>query len=191
MNAVAPTRSTFVTVVAWIFLMLSGFGLLISLLQNLMVHLLIPPEIYADLSRMPPEPGMPPMVWFMMVHMKWLFALVLVPVLAMFVASLGLLKRREWGRLLFIALMAFSIVMNLASLVFQGYLMVGMHEEFAAMAQQAPDGHAAPDLGMFFIGAGVVALLYALGLSAVQAWLIKRLVSPAVVAEFRAAATQA
>jgi hypothetical protein len=35
MNAVAPTRSTFVTVVAWIFLMLSGFGLLVTLLYSL------------------------------------------------------------------------------------------------------------------------------------------------------------
>ena len=31
-------RSTFVTVVAWVFIVLSGFGTLISLLQNLMIQ---------------------------------------------------------------------------------------------------------------------------------------------------------
>ena len=191
MNAAIPTRSTFVTVVAWIFLMLSGFGLLITLLQNVMVHLLFPPDAFEALADAPLAPGMPPAAGWLFAHMNWLFALFLLPALAIFVASLGLLRRREWGRKLFIAMMVFSIVMNLASLVFQGYMMAGMHEHFAGMAQRAPEGHAMPDLGMFFIGVGVFTLLYSLGISAVQAWIIKRLVSAPVVAEFRAVSAQA
>lgn len=187
MNAAAPNRSTFVTVVAWIFLMLSGFGLFIALLQNLMVHLLFPPDAFEVFANTPLPPGMPPAAGWVFAHMKWVFALFLLPVLAIFVSSLGLLRRREWGRKLFIAMMAFSIVMNLVSLVFQGYVMAGMHEQFAGMAQRAPEGQAMPDLGMFFIGVGVFALIYSLGISAVQAWIIKRLMSAPVVAEFAAA----
>ena len=191
MNAAAPTRSTFVTVVAWIFLMLSGFGLLITLLQNLMVHFLFPPDAFEALGNAPLPPGMPPAAGWFFAHMKWVFALFLLPTLAIFVASLGLLKRREWGRKLFIAMMALSIAMNLVMLVFQGFMMVGLHDQFEAMAQAAPAGQAPPDVGAFLIGIGVFTLLYSLGISAVQAWIIKRLVSAPVVAEFRPASAQA
>ena len=191
MNATPAPRSTFVNVVAWLFLVFSGLGVLVGLLQNLMIHLLFPPEAFEEFARMPPPPGMPAGVGWIFGHFMAFFALMVLPVLAIFVASLGLLTRWEWGRKLFIAMMAFSIVMNLVSLVFQGYLMAGMHEHFAGMAQRAPEGHAMPDLGMFFIGVGVFTLLYSLGISAVQAWIIKRLVSAPIVAEFRATPAQA
>lgn len=190
MNIAAPTRSTFVTVVAWIFLMLSGFGLVISLLQNLMIHLLFPPGAFDALAQGPLPPGMPAGVGWILANMKWMFALFLLPTAAIFAASIGLLKRREWGRKLFIAMMVFSIVASLASLVFQGFMMVGMNEHFAQLAQHAQDGQAVPDPGLFLVGMGVFMLLYALGIGAVQVWIIKRLVSPAIVAEFRAAPAQ-
>ena len=191
MNAAAPTRSTFVTVVAWIFLMLSGFGLFISLLQNLMIHLLFPPEAFEEFARMPAPPGMPAGTGWIFGNLKAFFALMVLPVLAIFAASLGLLKRWEWGRKLFIAMMALSIGMNLVMLVFQGFMMVGLHGQFEALAQAAPAGQAPPDIGAFLIGISVFALIYSLGISAVQAWIIKRLMSAPVVAEFRAASAQA
>ena len=63
--------------------------------------------------------------------------------------------------------------------------LVGLHGQFEAMAQAAPAGQAPPDVGAFLIGIGVFTLLYSLGISAVQAWIIKRLMAPEVVAEFR------
>lgn len=190
MTAAAPTRSTFVTVVAWIFLMLSGFGLAISLLQNLMIHLLFPPEAFAALADAPLPPGMPPAAGWFFAHIKWVFALVLLPTVVVFVASLGLLKRREWGRKLFIAMMALSIVLGIASLLFQGAMLTGMNEHFAQLAHNAPDGQPMPDPGLFLAGIGVFMLLYATGVAAIQAWIIKRLLSPEIVAEFRAASAQ-
>lgn len=191
MNAAAPSRSTFVTVVAWIFLLLSGFGLFISLLQNLMVHLLFPPEAFEEFARMPPPPGMPAGAGWIFGHLKAFFALMVLPVLAIFAASLGLLKRWEWGRKLFIAMMALSIAMNLVMLVFQGFMLAGLHGQFEAVAQAAPAGQAPPDVGAFLIGIGIFTLLYSLGISAVQAWIVKRLMSAPIVAEFRAASAQA
>lgn len=187
MNSAAPTRSTFVTVVAWIFLLLSGFGLAISLLQNLMIHLLFPPDAFEALAEGPLPPGMPPAAGWFLAHIRWVFALVLLPTVAVFVASLGLLRRREWGRRLFIAMMVFSIVLGFASLLFQGAMLVGMDEHFAQLAQHAPDHQPTPDPRLFLIGIGVFMLLYATGVAAIQAWIIKRLMSPAIVAEFAAA----
>lgn len=39
-----PQRSTFVSVVAWIFIVISGFATFISILQNIMFHTLFPRE---------------------------------------------------------------------------------------------------------------------------------------------------
>lgn len=94
------TRSTFVTVVGWIFAVFSGFGLLISVMQNIMLHTVFPIEqMPADIPA-----DFPGMARFMFEHFS---LLVLIPLLisgVMLAASVGLIKRREWARKLLLVL---------------------------------------------------------------------------------------
>lgn len=182
MNPAAPARSTFVTVLAWIFLVLTGMGLVVSVLQNLMVHLLMPPEVFEQAASAPVAPGTPAWATWMMGHFRLIIALVFVLTGVMFIASLGLLKRWNWARLLFIAMMALGIAWNLFSLGLQLPMLMDMHAQIGEASRATPD---MPDLGWFVVGVGAVMLLMVLGFSAVQAWIIKRLLSPEVVAEFR------
>jgi hypothetical protein len=170
-------RSSFVTVVAWIFIVLSGFGTLISVAQNIMIHTLF------DTSEMEralqaPAPGVPPVAMFMASHMTlWFGAFLLVSAL-MLAASIGLLLRRNWARLTFVALMVLAIAWNLGGLVLQFAMFSSMQDTFA----QAPG---APDMKPFFIAMAFVSVLFALTFSGVFGWIAKRLLSPSVAAEFK------
>lgn len=185
MNAIpaAAPRSTFVNVVGWIFLVFSGLGVLVGILQNIMVHTVFPPGIFEQIASEPPSPGMPAITLWLFGNFKLLFALMLLMSTVHFVAALGLLRRWNWARLLFIGLMVLGIVSNLGGLAFQGVMMSHMHDTFSGLHQARPEHM--PDLRWLLIGIGVFSVAMALAFSALYAWIIKRLLSAPVVAEFR------
>jgi|GEM_PF-511767 len=185
MNATPAPRSTFVTVVALVFLVFSGMGVLVGVLQNVMINVLFPADFFEQAAMMQPEPGMPPFLPWVFGNFKLFFALALLLSLAHFVAALGLFKRWVWARWLFIGLMAFGIVSSVGGMVLQAWMMSGMYEQFATMHDTAQGRM--PDMRPFFIGIGVFSALLSLGFCALYAWIIKRLLSAAVAAEFRAA----
>lgn len=170
-------KSTFVTVVAWVFIVLSGFGTLISLLQNLMIQTVFTSPEVVQAAQGPAPPGAPPFAVFMLRHMVAVFVFFLLVQVLTLASSVGLLMRRNWARRLFIGVMAFGIVWNLGGLVLQFAMFSSMREQFAAI----PD---APDMRAFFIGIAIVCVVFALGFSALFGWIAKRLMSPQVVAEF-------
>jgi len=173
----ADRKSNFVTVVAWIFIVLSGFGTLIGILQSVMIATVFNTPEVAQAMQSPPPPGAPPFAMFMMKHMLTFFVCMLALNVLTLIASVGLLLRRNWARLLFIGLMVFGIVWNFAGLVLQFSMFSSMRDQFAAV----PD---APDMGAFFVGIAVVSVIFVIAFSALFGWIIKRLVSPPVVAEF-------
>ena len=170
-------KSTFVSVVAWIFITLSGFGTLIGILQSVMLYTLLSTPEMTQALQAPAPPGSPAFVTFMMKHMVAFFVFMLALNALTLVASIGLLLRRNWARLLFIALMAFGIAWNFAGLVLQFSMFSYMRGQFAAQP-------GAPDMGAFFVAIAVVSVIFVLAFSALFGWIIKRLVSPPVVAEF-------
>ncbi len=113
-----PPRSTFVTVVATVFMTFSGFGALVGILQNLMLHLLFPLEQFRSQSQAAGE-QLPATAAFVFQYFPWWFALFLVANLLMFTASTGLLLRRNWGRRLFIGLHAIAIVWQIVGCLLQ------------------------------------------------------------------------
>jgi hypothetical protein len=170
-------RSTFVTVLAWVFIVLSGFGTLISILQNIMVQTMFStPELQAAMQA-PPPPGTPAFASFLLAHFQWFFLLFLAFSATTLAASIALLRRRNWGRLLFVGLMVFGILWNLGGLALQFAMFGSMRQQF----QAAPG---APDMGPFFIAMAVATVLFALGFSALFGWIAKRLLSPQVASEF-------
>ncbi|MCR6496750.1 hypothetical protein LJB71_11415 [Thermomonas sp. S9] len=170
-------QSTFVTVVAWIFIALSGFGTAISILQNIMVQTVFrSPEVSQAMQA--PPPGAPPFAAFMATHFQWFFLAFLLISAFMLASSIGMLRRRNWARLSFIGLLSLAILWQVGGLALQFSMFSSMREQFSAA------GQGGPDMGPFFIAMAVVSVLFAVGFSVLFGWIIKRLLSPAVVAEF-------
>ena len=181
MSTPPPLRSRFVTVLAWLFIGMAGFATLISVLQNLMLQWLFLPAM--RMQAMPPlPPGLPePMQW-MFGHMAWFFRAFLLVAATTLVAAIGLLRRHEWARRLFIALMGLAIAYQLFGLAWQWWFMGSMDAFMRAPGMPA-------DMDAFMHGfmrvAQVFGTLVALALCVLFGWIIRRLCSAPVRAEFR------
>lgn len=179
MSSVQP-RSSFVTVVAWISIVLSAFSTLVSVFQNIMLFTLFRTPGAARAMEAPLPPGTPAFLAFMDRHVALVFLGFLVLCVAVLLVSIGLLRRRNWARLCFIGLMVLGAASNLAGLVVQFGMVSSMRAEFAAAGTQG-----GLDMGPFLIGMLVVGTIFAVGFSVLYAWIAKRLMSPAIAAEFR------
>jgi hypothetical protein len=172
-------RSMFVTVVAWIFIALSGFGTVISTLQNIMVHTMFSsPEF--DRALHGPTPGMPPAAAFLFGHFELFVFGVLVLSALLLVSSIGLLRRWNWARLCFVGLMVAAILWQLVGIGVQFSIFSTVRDQFAAASTAG-----GPDVGPFLIAIAVVSVLFGLGFSVLFGWIAKRLLSAPVAAEFR------
>jgi hypothetical protein len=177
-----PIRSSFVTVLGWIFVCLAGFATLIGLLQNLMLQLVFLPTMQQQMAAQPMPPDMPvPMGW-MFGHMLWFFRAILLLSATTLIAASGLLLRRNWGRLLFIGLLGFAIAYQWLGLVFQWWFM-GSIRQMTQLPPNAP-AHFADGMHGFMLAMQVFSALMAIGFSALFGWIIKRLCSAAIRREF-------
>ncbi|MFC5490282.1 hypothetical protein [Dokdonella soli] len=175
----APPRSSFVSVLAWVFIALSAFTTLIGVMQNVMLHLMLRGEMGAAMRSAPEPAGMPGAASFLMRHVDWLFAGFLMVSTLTLAAAIGLLRRHEWARRVFIALLGLGIAWQLAGLVMQFLMMPA----FLAPLAQAPDGFA-KDFRAMTVAILAFSAIMALGFCVLFGWLIKRLMSTAVRAEF-------
>lgn len=167
-------RSTFVTVLAWVFIVLAGLATLISGLQNLMLHTMMPTNLTP-----PTGPGaehMPAFMRWMLSHIRLFFLAVLLLSASTLAAAIGLLKRRNWARLAIVTLLTLGIVWNLGALVLQQQMM-------AVPLAGIPGPHHA-DFEQTFQVMRIASAAIAVGISLLFAWLIKRLCSVDVRAEF-------
>ena len=164
-------KSTFVTVVAWIFIVLAGLMTLVSVLQNIMVFTMFPAERVA--SQFDEAPAL---VRFMFAHFRTLVLLGLIASCATLVSAVGLLKRRNWARIVFIALMALGIGYQVFGVV---WVISFVSWDLPGMAGGLP---AAERLMVRLITAFTTVM--ALGIALLFAWIIKKLVSPEIRGEF-------
>jgi hypothetical protein len=178
----AQQRSTFVTVVAWTFIALSGFGTVIAILQNVMVWTVFQGAGFGEAMQAEPPPGAPPFASFMAAYFHLFFLGFLIANVITLASSIGLLKRRNWARLCFVGLMVLAIVWNIGGLALQFSMFASMQEEFAA-----PPMHDVPDMEFFFVAVAVVSTLLAVGFSVLFGWIAKRLLSRSIASEFRSA----
>lgn len=175
---VQPLCSSFVTAVAWVFIALCGFTTLISILQNVMVNTLMPLDQMQKAATAPGVPEMPAFFRFMMGNVRLFFASFLVVSAATLGAAVGLLKRKNWARLLFIIILSLGIVWNIGGMALQFFIMqdfpkpVGASPEFAA------------SLSTMRTVIMVFSALMALAFSALFGWLIKRLAAVEIQREF-------
>ena len=174
-------RSTFVSVVAWIFIALSGFATLISMLQNIMVWTMFTRPEMAEAMLAPP-PGAPPFAAFLLAHFQWFFLAFLLVCATTLVSSIGLLKRMNRARMVFVGLMLLGIVWNMGGLVVQ----FGMFDEMRRQFADVPKAAGASDMRAFMMAIEVVSVLFAIGFSVLFGWIAIRLLSREIRAEFGA-----
>ena len=176
--AAAPAaRSTFVTVLAWIFIGLSSFSVLISILQNLMVHLVFRgPEFEQAMQAAKETPQTPAFASFMFEYMGVFVRAVLLQSSSRSwrrsgccAAALARLVVRDHGT---------GIAWNIAD-----SLAVGMFPSMSEMPGGAPEEFQS-HFQTVFIVMMVFGGLMALAFSALFGWIIKRLLSPQIAGEF-------
>lgn len=172
-------RSTFVTAVAWVFIALAGFATLISLLQNIMVWTVFPvDQMHAAVAQArQQQQNMPAASLFIFEHIRELVAAVLVLTLGTLIISIGLLRRHNWARVLFICLLALGIAWNIFGVIWQWFF-------FHSMPQPPQGTSMQPQFQTMMIVMWIFGVIMAIGMSVLFGWIIKRLSSPAIKSEF-------
>lgn len=177
--ALPPARSTFISVLAWIFIVFTGFTTLIAILQNVMVALFFPVEEMQHAMRSAPHDGqVPAFLSFMLGHIQLFFAGFLLLTASLFTTSVALLKRKNWARLAFMGFMGLAIAWNIVGLVLQVFFVTTLSPVGAPVEFQA---HVKIITSIILI----VSSIMAIGMSVLFGWIIKRLASPAIKAEFQ------
>ena len=179
--ATAPAtlpRSTFVTTIAWIFIVLAGFATLMSILQNVMIALVFP---LAQFQAAAVPRGLPWFAAWMFQHIQVFFLFFFVMAASGLAAAIGLLMRKNWARLLFIALMVLAIAWNVGGLVLAAFFFSSFGQAFPAGLPEA--GHFAIMFKVMFAINVVIMVAFA----CLFGWIIKRLTSESIRREFAAA----
>jgi len=171
-------RSGFVTGLAWTFIVLAGFATLMTLLQNIMLAVMFPvEEMRAMLRESEKSQPMPALFRFMFEHFRFFFGLMFAVCAVTFVSAIGLLRRKNWARIIFVILMVLSALWNLASIAMPFY----MFSSFPVI----PDGAAGGDEVRLMINI-MIGFMVVIGIlfAGLFAWIAKRLMSDDIKREF-------
>jgi 4-amino-4-deoxy-L-arabinose transferase-like glycosyltransferase len=120
----------------------------------------------------------------MFAHFQTLVLLMLVVCSAMLISSIGLLRRRNWARLLFIGLLGLGIMYSIAALVLQQSMMSSFN---ASLPPDSTFRQTGQDFRQMLGAMRVVMFVVAIGFVGVFAWIIAKLVSPPIRQEFQSA----
>ena len=166
------TRSAFVTVLAWIFIVGSGLFCVVTFMQTVMVTVFFSGQ---EIQQLPEDAPIVARLIAQYMHF-FVYGMFALSVLA-FVASIALLKRKNWARLTFVVLLGIGILWQVVGLALQ-----------ALFLQDAVVPHQAEGFSEFEAIKNTVvwvSFIFALLVSGLFAWIIKRLLSHSVVDEFK------
>lgn len=126
----------FASSVAWTFIVLGALGVLVCAPLAAFFWLLVDPAAYTnamnDAFRASPVPVTPGLRWTFL-HLKELLAAGALSSVVTLVAAVGLLRRREWARQLFIVLMWLGAVAHVVAAVLP-FVMGGMEGPAVVLA---------------------------------------------------------
>jgi hypothetical protein len=170
-------RSLFVTVTAWAFIVLAALASVSAVLQNAAVASFVP-----GLSVVGNVQPLPLLTGLLLGYLPWVVGAGLAMSLATLACAVGLLVRLEWARRFFIVLLVLAIAANMAGLWLQQEMLQSLVSSTLSRSPLPP--LAADVFGGFVTAARVTAVLVTLGACMLLAWIIRRLMSPAVRQEF-------
>lgn len=175
MSTEPAQQSAFVTIVAWVFIVLSGFGTFIAVMQNITVHFLLPMDAMRDALQQSGDQAAL-LTRFASEHLQLYVSLLLLLTLLVLVAAIGLLRRKNWARISFMALMIVAIAWNLGSLALQQFMLRDAAVQGTADLTRQTQGMT----DVF----NVFSIILAVALSIAFGWIAWRLSRPAIRAEF-------
>ncbi|MBE9504540.1 MAG: hypothetical protein IME96_10230 [Proteobacteria bacterium] len=174
-------RSTFITVLAWIFIIMGGFASIISLLQNIMIFFVFPGE---DMKQLVQQGSgveqAPALIQFFFTHMDLIFFALFIVALTTFISAVSLLKRKDWARKVFIGLMLLAITWNLLGVIVQYSIFSSMP---GMMVEAAPTLEYEIMMTVLSV-IKAVTMIIAVILCILFGWIIKKLGSTRIRAEF-------
>ncbi|MDX1454585.1 MAG: hypothetical protein R3217_03930 [Gammaproteobacteria bacterium] len=169
-------RSTFVDVIAWLFIVMAGLAMLIGIAQNIMVWTLFPvfdEQVTASANAAAQQGS----AW-MLRFMPYFFLFMLIVFTMTFVAAINLYFRKNWARLLFIGLMVFAIVWQLGGILGMNFVMGAIDDATATTDNMTDSFHRVQQMMKF------VSIAIALAFSGLFAWIAWKLNTPVIKAEF-------
>jgi len=176
-SVAAYGKSKFVTILAWIFIALSGFATFISIMQNIMIFFMFRMGQMNEAFKDPKfAQEMPKGFQFMFSNVRLFFLGFLLISVITLISSIGLLKRKNWARLIFISLMVLGILWNLGGIILQNFMMPKFTE--------FPNAPVAPDLEKMLLVMRIFSALMLIGFSVLFGWIIKKLISEEIREEF-------
>jgi hypothetical protein len=178
-----PARSTFVTVIAWVFICLGAAFALISGAELVGVLLLSEKTIQTAVHNSDALAHMPAYNRFFIDHIGLTLAVSLIALLLLFVTAIGLLKRKGWARPTMIALLGLAVIRYVVAVTMQLLY-------FSPASIPAPPNASATEAATYQSMMSVAmygSAIFSLAIAAVFVWIIVRLMSPAIRAEFGSA----
>lgn len=168
-----PSKNNFTTIIAWVFILLAGFGTLGTLMQSLMLqYLYANPEFAAAMLSATQQ--LPPQSAFMLEHIRLVSWIAFVISTTLLVSAIGLLRRNNLARRVFIGMLWLFAGATLALSVVQlAYL------DNLATGNDLPEGFI-----RLMQATRIMSLIFGIGLGALFGWLGWKLTAPSVVAEF-------
>jgi hypothetical protein len=167
-------KSTFISVFAWIMIFFNGFGVLISLLQNVMMIYFYQfdefKKIFSSTDSLPE--GVPT---FLFSNIRIIIPVIGVLLVFAFVSSIGLLNRKEWARKAYLFLLGFGILYFITGTI---YNFVFTRSVFKAMEMP-------PELSSISALFLVIGILFSLGFFFLLGWLYYRLSRQDLKEEFK------
>jgi hypothetical protein len=171
------SRSLFVSVTAWVFIVLGSVASVSTLVQNAALMSLLPGLQPAFEPR-----ALPQLTGLLVAHLPWVAGVGLVLSVATVAAAIGLLMRLEWARRAFIALAVVAIVGNLLGLWLQQELLQSLID--TTLSRSTLPREALGVFGGFATAARAAAIVASLIACGLLAWIIGRLRSQTVRQEF-------
>lgn len=171
------SRSLFVSVTAWVFIVLGAVASVFTLVQNAALMSLLP-GLHQSL-----EPkALPPLAGLLVAKLPWVTGVALVLSIATLAAAVGLLLRLEWARRTFIGLAVVAIIGNLLGLWLQQELLQTLID--GTLQRTTLPREAAGVFGGLATAARAAAVALSLLACMLLAWIIRRLMSQGVRQEF-------
>lgn len=160
---------------------LSAISVLSGLIVDIMFHVAFRGTFFRQMSAAADQ-QLPPLALFMFHHVSWLILAFLLISLVELLAAIGLLLRKEWARRLFIVFMVGAILWTLANLVLRFVYFSSMHTVPSIPANVPAD--LTQVFQVFSTVTRVFSAAVTLALCVLYGWIIKRLVSSPIRAEF-------
>jgi hypothetical protein len=170
-------RSLFVSVTAWVFIVLGAAASALALVQGAATASLVPG--FALGSDTHPLSGL---AGLLAANVTWVAGAALALSITMVAAAIGLLLRLEWARRTFIVVVVLAIVANLAGLWLQQELLQGLIDH--TLSHTSMPREAASVFGGFATAARAAAVLLSVFTSVLLAWIVGRLNTQSVRQEF-------